>query len=344
MRIALLAPLRFPIAEPYAGGLEAHTHHLARGLRDLGHAVTLFAHPASDASFPIVPFRVETAWPVLGLIGAYRAAMRAVRAGAFDVAHNNSIHFWPPLAARRLACPMVSTMHTPPYKLLRWTARLAARHPGHHYVAISEHLQRQWLPYAESEVIHNGASLSRFSFAPAPPASGAQTDTAIWFGRILPDKAPHLAARACSRAGFSLDLAGPIEDRAYFDAEIAPLLTDRIRYVGHLSQASLARAIGRASVGLVTPVWDEPFGLACVEILACGTPVAGFDSGALPEIITPECGVLVPKGDDLALSQVLSMVGNSNREKCRERAERFSLEAMARAYEATYMRVRTRKF
>jgi UDP-glucose:tetrahydrobiopterin glucosyltransferase len=32
MKIAILAPLKFPIAEPFHGGLEMHTHLLAREL------------------------------------------------------------------------------------------------------------------------------------------------------------------------------------------------------------------------------------------------------------------------------------------------------------------------
>ena len=39
MRIGLVASARFPIIEPFAGGLEAHTWSLARGLRARGHRV-----------------------------------------------------------------------------------------------------------------------------------------------------------------------------------------------------------------------------------------------------------------------------------------------------------------
>ena len=48
MRIALIASNRFPIRQPFAGGLEAHVWHLARALADAGHQVSLFAAPGSD--------------------------------------------------------------------------------------------------------------------------------------------------------------------------------------------------------------------------------------------------------------------------------------------------------
>lgn len=38
---------------------------------------------------------------------------------------------------------------------------------------------------------------------------------------------------------------------------------------------------------------------AVIEALACGLPVAGFDTGALKEIVTPEAGVIAPYGADV---------------------------------------------
>jgi len=48
VRIGIVAAARFPIAEPFAGGLEAHVWGLAERLRRRGHDVTLFAGPGSD--------------------------------------------------------------------------------------------------------------------------------------------------------------------------------------------------------------------------------------------------------------------------------------------------------
>jgi hypothetical protein len=45
LRLALIASNRFPIRQPFAGGLEAHVWHLARSLADLGHRMALFAAP-----------------------------------------------------------------------------------------------------------------------------------------------------------------------------------------------------------------------------------------------------------------------------------------------------------
>ena len=45
MRICLIASSRFPVAEPFAGGLEAHTAALARGLIERGHTVSVDHRP-----------------------------------------------------------------------------------------------------------------------------------------------------------------------------------------------------------------------------------------------------------------------------------------------------------
>ena len=59
MRIAMLATSRHPIAEPYAGGQESHTALLARGLRELGHHVRMYAPAGSDPGVAdeLVPYR-----------------------------------------------------------------------------------------------------------------------------------------------------------------------------------------------------------------------------------------------------------------------------------------------
>jgi Glycosyltransferase Family 4 len=60
MRIAIIAHLKYPISEPFAGGLEMHTHMLARSLRERGHDVTLFASTRSDPALGVEAICDET--------------------------------------------------------------------------------------------------------------------------------------------------------------------------------------------------------------------------------------------------------------------------------------------
>lgn len=47
---------------------------------------------------------------------------------------------------------------------------------------------------------------------------------------------------------------------------------------------------------LTTPGWKEQFGHVLIEAMACGVPVVGSDSGAIPEVIG-DAGLIFPEGD-----------------------------------------------
>ena len=140
------------------------------------------------------------------------------------------------------------------------------------------------------------------------------------------------------RAGTALGLAGPISDRAYFEAEIRPRLAlEGVEYAGHLTHRELVRFLGAASVALVTPCWDEPYGLVVAEALACGTPVCGFARGGLPELLPEECGRLVAPGDVGALAASLGPASRLSRAAARRHAiGACSIDAMVDGYVELY--------
>lgn len=325
MRIALLAPLEHPLREPYAGGLEKHTVQLARGLSQRGHHVTLFAHPDTALIEGVDLQRAER---------GYAAVLKQLRtAGSYDVFHNNSLDYRPTLFAHRLPYPTVTTLHVPPYRRLRPGALLSRLITKSTFISISDYLATQWYPYMGGcPVIHNGIDLSEWTFGSMPAPK-----TAIWYGRISPEKAPHLAIEAAQLAGYRVSLAGPISDREYFDRQLAPLFGDEVIYLGHLGQAELAPHLSRAAVGLFTSVWDEPFGLVIPELLASGTPVAGFRSGAAPDLVDERVAVLVPTGAAPALAAAIPRAAALSRQDCRTyAATNFPLSRMIEAYETHY--------
>ena len=324
MRIAILGPLDQAIREPFAGGLERHTSQLAGGLAGLGNEVTLFARPESD---PPAGVRLQAC------DNGYGRALLAIQAGKYDIVHNNTARRWPGLLSLLLTVPVVTTLHTPPYRGLAVVAVLSRGKRRHRYVAISDFCARQWQGLTGgSQTIHNGIQLSAWSFSPSP-----EQDRLVWSGRISPEKGVEYAIDAAARSGYGLDLAGPVFDRDYFSVKVAPRLNDAIRYHGHLTGDRLAQLYGSAAAGLFTSVWDEPFGLVIPEMLACGTPIAAFDSGAARELLDPEVGVVVAKYDVAALAESLAEVTCKSREKCRSYVEdRFRLEGMIASYARLY--------
>ena len=299
MRVALLAPLRFPLAEPFAGGLEWHAHVLARELTGRGLDVTVFAHPDSLVTGTLVPVAIPknaSNWTYAAVL--YRLAKR-LRAADFDVVLNNTIHFFPDLF-RPADLPMISVLHTPPYRLHRLLGRFVRARSR--FVSISRVLAKTWRPYLGDApvVIHNGVDTERWRFGPV-----AEPRTAVWYGRFTPEKGAEYAIRAARAAGWRLRLAGPVYDAGYFQTVVEPLLGHDVEYLGHLDQAALVEVVRTAAVGLVTPVWDEPFGLVYAELLSCGVPVVGFRSGAAAEVLTEAVSTLVGRGEEGALTRVL---------------------------------------
>jgi glycosyltransferase involved in cell wall biosynthesis len=128
-------------------------------------------------------------------------------------------------------------------------------------------------------------------------------------------------------------------ERAYFEAEVAPLLSGTSDEVVELGLDDRVEVVGSAA-GLVNPIdWPEPFGLVMAESLAAGTPVVARPRGAAPEIVSSgRTGYLV---DDLAEGvRAVTELDRIDRRRCRAVAEsRFSLERMAREHERLYERV-----
>ncbi|SMP75483.1 Glycosyltransferase involved in cell wall bisynthesis [Neorhodopirellula lusitana] len=351
MKIGIVGHVKFPIAKPFSGGLETFTHGYVKALVERGHDVTLFASGDSDRSLPLSPIvrratipdsrrrlgRVHNGWIESTEDEAYDTLMAKLAGSDYDVIHNHSLSPIPLRFANLLSVPMVTTLHAP--VLPRMEAEIKSNGRCGMFVNISNANAAHWSRVlSEQAVIHNGVDVDFWR-----GCSPVKQNRAVWFGRILADKGPHFAIEAAHKAGLPIDIVGPISDQAYFDNEVAPRLRSDDRYLGHQTHDELCGIISRSSVALVTPCWDEPFGLVVAEALACGTPVAGFKRGALPEIVIPSVGRLATPGDTTALARAVRQCLRLNGEVCRRVAqENFSFERMVSQYEDVYARVATR--
>ncbi|WP_323097459.1 glycosyltransferase [Intrasporangium sp. YIM S08009] len=356
MHVVIIAASAYPIAEPFAGGLESLTWHLARGLRSRGVDVTVFAAPGSDPALDVheldvSPLRlsdaaradvamVPEAW--LRDHHAYLQVMLSLRARTdVDVVHNNSLHHLPVAMAGLLTAPVLTTLHTPPTPWLEPAVAIASA-TGHeggrpHFAAVSRHTARAWSHVTPARVVHNGVDAQRWTPGPGGP------DLA-WVGRIVPEKAPHRAVAMARAAGRRLRLAGPIGDRTYFESVVRPLLGPGAEYLGHLASPGLVALFGSSAVTLVTPDWDEPYGLVAAESLSCGTPVVALDRGGLGEFVAPDVGVLLPAAaDDAAAAAAVERAAALDRGRCRAHGlAHCSVERMVDEYLTVYASLQPR--
>jgi glycosyltransferase involved in cell wall biosynthesis len=345
VKIAVLSHLKFPISPPFAGGLERHTHATVAGLQARGHDVTLFAAEGSDPALrpvemcpPTGPHTGDAAHDTIidaAEHAAYTRMMAAVAKGGFDVVHVNCLHGLPLLESRRIAAPTVVVLHVPRFEPFATALDRARPHVA--VVAVSRQLAKLWDDGRSAiEVIGNGVDLA--AFAPAPPDEIGPN--AFWSGRIGPEKGLHLAIDAARMAGLELAFAGPRTDEDYWQAEIAPRLGPDLRDLGHLGEAALAGHLSRSRVAVISPCWEEPFGLVVVEALACGTPVAAFARGAIPDLVDEATGRLAAPDGVAELARAIREASALDRDACRARAEaRFGIDIMLDRYEALYRRV-----
>lgn len=352
MKIGIISHLKFPIREPFAGGLEMHTYALAKGLIRRGHEVKVFATADSDACLNVEPMNLST----LSYEGhksfepntnefseqfvrehhAYMKLLLELADSDFDIIQNNSLNYLPLSMANTIKTPMVTTLHTPPFSWIQSAVLLERPYRKVHYVTVSQQNARSWEQYLpECPVIYNGIDLDTWQFS-----KRAEEGTAVWFGRIVPEKGLHLAIEAAHIAGLELHFAGPICDQRYWEKQILPRLEDTDTYHGHLNHEQLIQLIGRGKVFLCTPRWEEPYGLVVAEALACGTPVAAFRRGALPEILSDRTGRFAKPDSAKSLAEAALEATKLDRKECRRRAEKVAgLDRMIDEYTELYERM-----
>lgn len=328
LKIAIITHLSIPIRQPYAGGSECFVHLLAKKLIERGHEVTVFSVEGTDQA--INPhFIYPLTW---NLTEDYKKLMYYLQDTDFDIVHNNSFSDIPALYSDVLKVPMVTTVHMP----IEHHSYNLVNHYNNTYVTVSHYLRKNFAKVINSEVIYNGINLENFKYT----LKTHKENYILWSGRIVKEKGTKYAIKAAKKLKLPLKIAGPIRCNKYFKKYIKPYLNNDIEYLGVLPHNELSKLIEKARVCLVASIWNEPYGLVVAEALACGTPVAAFTSGAIPELLNEKTGALAKPKDVNGLCKAILKAMNLSPEDCRKRAEEIAdLNKMVDKYEDLYYRL-----
>lgn len=336
MKIAQIAPLSESVPPRAYGGTERIASYLTEALVALGHDVTLFASGQSITAGCLVTCCAEPLrWQktVRDIIPYYMIMLDKVRRRAhqFDILHFHIDQFHFPLF-RDIAGKTVTTLHG--RQDLPDLSVLYRAFPEMPLVSIS-HAQRRPIPEANYvATIHHG--LSR-SLRPTLAPTGGYL---AFLGRISPEKGIEHAIRIARAAGRPLKIAAKIDavDADYFRERIAPLLGETIAFVGEIDEAHKSAFLGQADALLFPIDWPEPFGLAMIEAMACGTPVLAFRRGSVPEVVDDGVTGMIVEDAAEAVTALARTTSLDRRRVHARFLKRFTASRMARDYVEVYER------
>ena len=338
MRIAQVAPLYESVPPKHYGGTERVVSYLTEELVREGHEVTLFASGDSVTTARLVAacrraLRLDKdcvdplAHHILLLENVFR------HADDFDVIHFHVDYLHFPFSRRRPIVD-VTTMHgrldipdlVPLYEEFRDMP----------LVSISN-AQREPLPWVNWQAtVYHGLPQDLYRYRPEPGKYFA------FLGRISPEKRVDRAIEIAKQTGIPLKIAAKVDpvDQDYFETVVEPLLREPlVEYVSEIGESQKDEFLGNAYALLFPIDWPEPFGLAMIEAMACGTPIIAYRQGSIPEVMEEgRTGFIVNELEDAIAAA--RRIPELSRKRCREMYEqRFTAARMARDYLRVYERL-----
>jgi glycosyltransferase involved in cell wall biosynthesis len=308
MRIAVVVARKVPCVG--YGGTERQADWLANELAGRGHEVTLVAPPGSTS-------------PLCDVVSARsrEEALAAIPEGV-EIAH---FHAWYPPNGLRL--PYLNTVHT--LEMLNLA-------DGANWCFVSASHAAQ---FGRKTFVYNGFPVDDYRLAPR------KTDRLLFLAGIArASKNLNRAVDLARKFDFGLDIAGGsrwrllARNQARRELVFFKSLAPRFRFHGIVDGERKLELLGEAKAFLNPIRWEEPFGMAPVEAMLCGTPVLATPRGAMPEIITDDVGRLFDTDEEFAAA--LAAVAEIAPRSCRAcAADRFSITHTATAYLSLYERI-----
>ena len=306
MRITLVVKGAIP-CKGY-GGTERQVEWLAAELIRLGHRVVLVA--GAGSSSPRYEVRQASS----------EAQCRAAIPADTEIVHFNGWYIEVPF-------PTLNTEHgyspQDPRPLPNWSF-VSASHARNH---------------GRQTFVYNGFPTDAYRLA------GSKNGRLLFLAGIArAGKNLNRAVDLAKKFDFALDIAGGSRWKLLGRSQTRrqgvffKSLGSRYRYHGVVDGDDKLRLLGEAKAFLNPIAWEEPFGMAPVEAMLCGTPVLTTARGALPEIVDADTGRFFDT--DAEFGSALGEIAGLSPQRCRESAaDRFPIARTAQGYLDLYTRI-----
>lgn len=294
--------------------------------------------------------------------------------GNFDVIHSHVPHvgpsFWAMATEDKALPPVLSTFHGPPFSAVsdeigasyNTDDLLQVKEFNRFYAACISNAMTETAPKMVKPrllpAVHNAINPDEFPFF------ATKKNYFVTMARFSPYKGQHLAIKGALKHKAQLRMAGPVADITsgqrllfelanpissyrgndqfrYYSDKIYPhvVRNRKITYSGNLTGKRKLKFISHAKALLFPIMWDEPFGMAVIEALACGTPVVAMNRGAMPEIITHGVTGFLANTEEEFI-EYMGRVDEIDPYACRQSVvDKFSVDAMAGSYIDRYKKV-----
>ena len=234
---------------------------------------------------------------------------------------------------------------------------------NNYFVSISNYQRKTFPAISFAKTVYNGIDMNEFKF------NELGGENLIFAGRLRQSKGVKEAILVSQKTNRKIIITGAPSstDIDYFNQEIIPLITDNplVNYITHTKREFISSFYKFGKVTVFPIQWDEPFGLVMTESMACGTPVAAFCRGSVPEILKDGVtGFIVnPSDDDIRGDWIIKKTGieglceaieriyalsekeyTQMRHNCRTHVEKnFTIKYMVDQYEALYKQILEKK-
>jgi glycosyltransferase involved in cell wall biosynthesis len=185
-------------------------------------------------------------------------------------------------------------------KLIRWITKKMLISPKR-IIALSTQLEKeltQWgIPASHIIVIPNGVNINQFK-----PTDLPRNPIILYVGSMVESKGVHHLLEAFAQfvvddPNYQLTFIGDGSLKNVLQERSKKLgISEKVNFLGSLPNDQVRNWMQQAKL-FVLPSLSEGLGVVLLEAMACGTPCIGCSIGGIPDIITPEVGLLVPPGD-----------------------------------------------